>query len=1406
MALPHYIARSEVATARHGEDGQPMETTNSGAASSEKLPLFDYLKSCVAEMELTELHTHLLGMGSWDFWMNEVMEKRIPELKAKFEKYPHMLEYYTTHTLSSLSHASVFNLRPSYEHKDVTADILRDNLIDRCSPALVEELKHNRALRWTADVVYSVETWMKALNVKSVQEIASQFALGNREASAQLADELRQRWFVFNARDQVFEFRQGLTNEQLLGYRKKFKIQVDAVLKNCFTMLNPDGSPQADHMVTTYYQGQFTPEFYPRRFALKDDMYSQYLLVLDELLAHVLTRYRESGCGYVEFSVGFNDLIMRPWVFRHLYEVAHREKSVTTRFLAGFGRHESVPYPGTLEALEEQDDPMSQELVLQLKAGTRAEVDLCLEPALYRRHLVKLDVMRSLFFPKGAGLTKDKHKAAQKLCEVVVGLDYLADERDHPFCPFGLPRFIDFVNLCRQQFNGRFGVRYHCGEFALDRSKKEHFVHMQISARIITAILTGIDGDATPLRIGHGIAFLPFRDCLTNPYCSKPEEDIKQALELMKNRGAPIEVNLRSNELLVAGLRENHVAVRVFSQSMHLPVVLSTDNDGIWNVHTELDGAEFISVAGEFALAIEQNVIPDLVRARHFVEDSKNSRFDYAPNPRECLHAQKLPSGSHQPHESAVPSAAHTSLRPSLPQPLSSVGSAESAWKLFVGTWEKLEDGRRRSKLFITDDNQLTFRWPDGSELKVQVEYFDGARSFKASVYGCISTFTLEINGHDGSMTIKETNTRGYNVFVRPVSETPSSTVRDPQVGSAESAWKLFVGTWEKLEDGRRRSKLFITDDNQLTFRWPDGSELKVQVEYFDGARSFKASVYGCISTFTLEINGHDGSMTIKETNTRGYNVFVRPVSETPSSTVRDPQGTIDAIDTAYAEYKGKLRAAEADYNSIPRPPVSDDPAVDDRLRELSHRRASANSLTSIVVYLPDDVRALDDFASKHLHQAREKCRVDLAQAVKMRSESYITWYSNQSVPLPNYGSWRGKCKWCDESFHDGKKGDKGKRFEQCVKDHFSVCKKNPTAKWDSGSEDVSHDYILLSEPVCDAVLPTATTSPSASAVSASTFVGAASAATSASDVLKARQSLCVPITATNPSGGPSTGPSHDSLPASVARPSSSPILKDWQTAQHDELFNRFSVDIQKVDHSSWEKAYKHCVDSFQTKPSVGFLSEDDQKRIQKIIQEAYAPNEDNLLSFVVAMSVKTHQVWQEDSLYKDAIVESAKRESHRREATLARSAWLKLCDLLANDAIRVLSKRELASLFGRLGARSDSKLEKKALKALFEDLRISRTLYRFVKALSEACDNKDFVEHVKQRLSKAPYGLDVEFGQRRVSDEEERCASDFPPASSASDAASATTSTSHLETTASETSSFTVPDPQGVTSSSRAS
>jgi hypothetical protein len=662
MAHPHHITRGSEATVHRGET-----TISAAAVTSEQQRLLDHLVDCQRSMQLTELHTHLLGMGSWRFWMDEIMVKHIPAWVVQVEENIQNLEFYPAP--SSLSHASVFDHRPAYAYAKVTGEVLRSYLKDRCSRALTEELERNQALRWTADVVYDVETWKKALHVDSVQMIASQFAFGNREASERLVHDLRQKWIVFNAREQVFELREGITNQQLLGYRESFRGAVEPVLKNCFTMLNPDGSTQADHMVTKYYQDQFTPEFYPRRFALKDDMYSQYLCVLDELLTHVLARYRASGCGYVEFSVGYNDLIKRPWVFRHLYEATHANEHqahrVIARFLVGFGRHESVPYPGTVEALEKQNDPESQQLVSDLKARQCSEVDLCFEEALYRGHLDKLDLMCSLFFPEEC--TGEKGKTARKLAEVVVGLDYLADERNHPFCPFGLHRFMEFVKNCRRVHNGRFGVRYHCGEFALDPSKEEHFVHMQISARIIHRILTKIDERGPPpLRIGHGIAFLRFQDCLHKAAMSLslPEKDIRLALEEMDRRGTPIEVNLRSNELLVAGLRENHDAVRVFSQTMHLPVVLSTDNDGIWNVHTKLGGIDFFSVAGEFALAIEQNVIPDLERARNFVKDSRQARFDYAPNSRELMYTQTS-DGSRQAQVSAVPSAARTSSRPS---------------------------------------------------------------------------------------------------------------------------------------------------------------------------------------------------------------------------------------------------------------------------------------------------------------------------------------------------------------------------------------------------------------------------------------------------------------------------------------------------------------------------------------------------------------------------------------------------------------------------------------------------------------------------------------------------------------------------------------------------------------------
>src|SRR6185312_1108784 len=85
-----------------------------------------------------------------------------------------------------------------------------------------------------------------------------------------------------------------------------------AQLANSFTMLGPHGRAPSQ-LDFHKYRGCFTPEFYPRRFVLKDCMYEQRLDVLDTLLCYSLARYALANVSYVEYSVGINDLT-RPWV------------------------------------------------------------------------------------------------------------------------------------------------------------------------------------------------------------------------------------------------------------------------------------------------------------------------------------------------------------------------------------------------------------------------------------------------------------------------------------------------------------------------------------------------------------------------------------------------------------------------------------------------------------------------------------------------------------------------------------------------------------------------------------------------------------------------------------------------------------------------------------------------------------------------------------------------------------------------------------------------------------------------------------------------------------------------------------------------------------------------------------
>ena len=129
-------------------------------------------------------------------------------------------------------------------------------------------------------------------------------------------------WIIFNARKQYFEVVYGITVEQLRNLididanapREANKL-ARAHIVNAFSMCDAQGT-NARPIDFHGFQGMFTPEFYPRRFALKDSIYSQRLDVLAHLLYYVLLRYDKCHppVTYCELSVGVGDLT-RAWVF-----------------------------------------------------------------------------------------------------------------------------------------------------------------------------------------------------------------------------------------------------------------------------------------------------------------------------------------------------------------------------------------------------------------------------------------------------------------------------------------------------------------------------------------------------------------------------------------------------------------------------------------------------------------------------------------------------------------------------------------------------------------------------------------------------------------------------------------------------------------------------------------------------------------------------------------------------------------------------------------------------------------------------------------------------------------------------------------------------------------------------------
>lgn len=569
-----------------------------GVDTSQKLepPDAQAVLSLVERMRsggLADLHTHLLGMGTVVFWRDIVMKQLLPKLACLAESGKVPVEYYP----NGGSHVTHMNWSEETDPGVHTAAFH--------TAKEAEEKKHG-LLEY--DVVYSLSSLCFAFGIgEDLTQSEQKAKLGKllRLRAGVSLDTVIKKMLVFNAREQKFEVRTGITNTSFM--RLIATKENEQVVQNAFEMVAEGRESPSEHSRMTQFWDNFTPAFHPARYILKDDMYSQYPFVLDALFLHVLDRYRRAGVGYVEFSIGLGDLVTRPWIFKHLARpslppdlsglVPVNSGLVKFRYLAGLSRF----YKGMNEALVLTDNPF----VSEIAKAVAQKYDDKEAQEWFKPHLDQLRKIRTAFSSSRQGAFSDG------LHEMCVGLDYFSDEYRHPHCPFALKDFISFLLEERSKRHGaHFGFRYHCAEYDVATPTKMFLAHMGASSSVIIRILEACCASVTsppPLRIGHALGFRHYL------HLGKPEQfdvhnafelhQISKALHLMNSMRTPIEVNLTSNHVLQGNAPDAELLKQLLDANF--VTVLATDNDGIWRTEQrDPDGREFLSVAGEFYGAI----------------------------------------------------------------------------------------------------------------------------------------------------------------------------------------------------------------------------------------------------------------------------------------------------------------------------------------------------------------------------------------------------------------------------------------------------------------------------------------------------------------------------------------------------------------------------------------------------------------------------------------------------------------------------------------------------------------------------------------------------------------------------------------------------------------------------------
>ena len=508
----------------------------------------DLLDEAVASKNLCELHTHLLGMGSDGFWVERVMTSLIPKIVAREngDFNSRLLNVALRHeSISILNEVNVFD---QLYDRNFFSNICPDNFEK-------EEIRFFVYNLLTVDVVYSVDEIRKAMfddllideggGVDKIRRIEKM--LSNADVRSRFDDNYKEH-LVYNAKKGRCEVVTGLTNQyllQMMEWNERSTLRsakansIIARIRNCFAMLNPDGSVATEADLDAF-RGNFTPCFYPMRYALKDPLYQQYPIVLSYLLNNSCQRYLRSGVSYVEFSVGISDLTQER-IFSHI----HPDMALRGLDIDG-NRHPHIAYclgfedfprdtkfnykclmafPRNLwDVNEGQYLPAYLKRKFVILTGTLYIENLTNEErtSTFLATLFGREQIAKWIFALNAVFNLDDKYRKENFYPLIVGADIVGDEDGHPFSPFlhkdilhGLKKF--------HEGNAKFGIRLHAGEnvakccsvqddFFYDELQLNFHTHMNvISAEILLLKDTFFHIENSKkifnIRIGHGLAF-----------------------------------------------------------------------------------------------------------------------------------------------------------------------------------------------------------------------------------------------------------------------------------------------------------------------------------------------------------------------------------------------------------------------------------------------------------------------------------------------------------------------------------------------------------------------------------------------------------------------------------------------------------------------------------------------------------------------------------------------------------------------------------------------------------------------------------------------------------------------------------------------------------------------------------